>query len=369
MKKKRIVLLIVIIFCTLVLNGCVKKDLEVGINSNSRYMVVYSDILEPTGGYFTIDDNGEIIGKLKNIEMQDLGSQYVSSEGIILSGNRKNNTIIIERGCNVWKDDMVFLNNKSYSGVTALLPEEDGILAIMNGNVAEDTYLNLLVDQAYDGTVRDKCILEIFARDVLRSDQKVIIVGDYWNIPAQETTAELVEYDGNATYHKFNEYTSFIDILETEDEYICIAADSEYNNDRLVVIDKNEYCIRKELEIPFVANSLFEQNNMLYVVGNDGLYKIDIEADAAEPMVNYNELIIGEECYPENSYLLDGKIYVMLRYGQKHNNRRYSQYGKLLVLDLESGEEELTEIKVPNNIVLSHLFVFPITFMETYENS
>ena len=53
-------------------------------------------MIQPEGGYFYINDIGDTLGKTNNLKMQDLICHDVSEERIILSGERKNNTLIME---------------------------------------------------------------------------------------------------------------------------------------------------------------------------------------------------------------------------------------------------------------------------------
>ncbi len=337
------------------------------LSCDCAYMVIYSDMLKPGGGYYYVDINGNSITKTYKLNMQDLINFDVSEDKIMISGERKNNTLILNKGNLKPVDDFVFLNNPSYSGVTAITSTDDCVIGIMNGNFSDDTYLNFLVIQTIDGQVLEKKIIEIFSHSVIYSENHSLIAGTYLKKRDNDLKflAEIIDYS-NDDYkaYKYESYTCFWDIVDYKDSYICVAEnDNEYIN-TIVTINKNDYKIDNEIIIPDNIDSIFVFQDSVYAVGNDGIYLIDVNNGAFFHYFDYNELI-SNSASVNFSYAIDNNVFIFARYKQRMKKNGTYEYGNIIKLDLKTKKCISTKIYSSKNDGLNNIFIVPASFVNS----
>ena len=129
------------------------------------YYIVYSDMLKKSGELIGIDIDGNITSK-KSLKIQDVSKYDLVDSTFIAGGNRANNHLLIDRQGNI--NEFNLLDNPNYSGVTTITINGENIVAVMNGNIADNTYQNLLVIQDKEGNVLEKRIFDIFASDIFK---------------------------------------------------------------------------------------------------------------------------------------------------------------------------------------------------------
>lgn len=133
-------------------------------NKDTAYYIINSDMLKKSGGLTGLDIDGGITSEEK-LKIQDVTKFSYQDKNFIAGGNRANNNLIIDKDGNI--KEFYLLDNPNYSGVTALTSDGENVIAIMNGNLADNTYNNLLVIQDIEGNVKEKKILDIYSSDVI----------------------------------------------------------------------------------------------------------------------------------------------------------------------------------------------------------
>ena len=149
--KKICSISIVIIVLSFVMISCTKFADHIG--SDADYIVIHSRSREESSGIFCIDEDGFITEKLKNSQMQDLSFFSFNDNKLVVAGGRRNNNMLFDLKDKGVYSEIYWLNNPQYSGVNAVEVLNDSMLAIMNGNYTDTTYLNLVVEQGYNGNV------------------------------------------------------------------------------------------------------------------------------------------------------------------------------------------------------------------------
>lgn len=174
--------------------GCTSKN--VACPDNAEYCIVNTKMLKQKGVYYFIDAEGKEVGDSCSIHMQNLCCYDIGEDRIVLSGERKNNTMIFTRGTSEIKQDFFFLNEPKYTGLTAVKDRGDAILGLMNGGVTEKTYIDVLVLQTLDGEVLQRHDVEIYAEDILDDGSGAVIAG-WYREPDKENhyCAEIIKYD------------------------------------------------------------------------------------------------------------------------------------------------------------------------------
>ena len=155
------------------------------------YYIVYSDMLKKSGELIGIDIDGNITSQ-KSLKIQDVSKYDLVDSTFIAGGNRANNHLLIDRQGNIKEFNL--LDNPNYSGVTTITINGENIVAVMNGNIANNTYQNLLVIQDKEGNVLEKRIFYIFASDILCKNNTAYIVGSYLNLEKDKWSSKIIQY-------------------------------------------------------------------------------------------------------------------------------------------------------------------------------
>lgn len=336
------------------------------IPKEAEYLVFYSAMLSPKSGYYYINGAGDHLGKPTTIKMQDLSRFDVSDMEIVLSGERKNNTLILSKGTPVPNSDFCFLNDSSYSGLTAIKIREDALIGIMNGGFSEGIYQTLLVVQGKgSGVLPFQKTLNIYAHSITDYESTLYVAGTYMESEA-DWCAKIIKYDfvvDGSLSRNYSQYAGFWHSLQYEDSLICIAESLSQNKDTIVFIDKTSFEVIKEIRIPDYLNSLFEHEDKLYVIGDSGIYGIDNINDAANLIVEFKQHVTGD-CYVDFSYWLDGNVYAFCRNNTREEltDKTYN-YGELLKVDMSSYAVSQTPIIGSGDMRMDNIFAIPSNYM------
>lgn len=350
---------------TYLFSGC--KNDEAVINSESEYLVIYSDMLKPDGGYYYINKNGEILNKNQKLNMQDLSCFDVKNDKIIISGKRKNNSLVIKRNSSEFTKDLFFLNDPSYTGLTAVTSKENNILGIMNGNFSDNTYLNLLVLQTLDGEILQQYPIEIFAHAVLYENNPIIAGAFITSEESLSFASEILECSSNGTKpHKYKQYSGFWDIVSDNNSYYCLTERKNENKNTITVIDKNDFSIENEIIFPDILTDIFPYNNSIYAIGNKGLYKLESKTDNYKLEIEFEKSLCNNDAYAYFSYNIDEKVYVFLRYTQRQKIENTYDYGNIIQIDLKNLDYQTTNIYNPKRDGLNNIFVVPSSFINNH---
>lgn len=171
---KKIIIIISLIAIIGILFYISKK--ESYSNKETAYYIINSDMIKKSGGLTGIDIDGGITSE-ERLKIQDVALFAYKDKEFLASGHRANNNLIIDEDGKV--KEFSLLDNPNYSGVTALTSDGENVIAIMNGNLADNTYQNLLVIQDIEGNVKEKKILDIYASDAIFSGNKIYVVGSF----------------------------------------------------------------------------------------------------------------------------------------------------------------------------------------------
>ena len=113
-------------------------------NQNTSYYIIHSDLFKESGGMTGIDIDGNITSYQK-LKIQDVSKFSMEDEEFIASGSRANNNLVINQQGDV--KEFYLLDNPNYSGVTSITSHEEKIIAVMNGNIEDNTKLHDIPDR------------------------------------------------------------------------------------------------------------------------------------------------------------------------------------------------------------------------------
>lgn len=358
-------LLLTIIVFSVALTSCSKTAEHIGAEAD--YIVIHSRSREESSGIFCIDSDGAVTEKLKNSKMQDLSFFAFNDEKLIVSGGRKNNNMLFDLKDNGVYSEVHWLNNPDYSGVTAVDLLSESVLAIMNGNYTDTTYLNLLVEQDYAGNVIQQTEIELYTRDVSAVGNTANLVGKHLSKEnnASEWKASIIDYDLTEQTIKqqydYSAYNCFWEIVETDSAIYCLAEDKNERINTICIIDKETYEIQSQLMIEDQLCGMHLDGNTLYAVGNTAIYKVQADTLITEQTYAHGTTTSG---YVDWAYVCGGHYYVMFRYDQRVKDGSIYEYGVLLKTSLETSDKAETPIRYDKRTTIDDLIVLPTALFE-----
>ena len=260
--KKTFVIIVLITAIIGVLFYTTKK--EKFSNKETAYYIVNSDMIKKSGGITGLDIDGGITSEEK-LKIQDVALFAYKDKEFLASGHRANNNLIIDKDGKV--KEFFLLDNPNYSGVTALTSDGENVIAIMNGNLSDNTYQNLLVIQDIEGNVKERKILDIYASDAIFSGDKIYIVGSFLEADKDLWSSKIIAYDHRSSeineniISKDSRYEKGVII---EDKIYCLSANMD-NEARIIdVLDKNTLEEVDELEFDEIIDGIFAFKEDLY---------------------------------------------------------------------------------------------------------
>lgn len=356
----------VMIFALCVLSACGSTESAKEVPQDAAYLVVYSSMFKPDGGYYYVNEGGEILSKSTKLKVQDLIRFEVKNDRVTLSGERRNNTLLFHRGAKVPDSGLLFLNNASYSGVTAIASDGDNVLGVMNGSFSDGIYKNLFVLQNLSGEVLSQYPLDIFAHKALYSDDRAVVAGAYIEMQdsPMTTVAELLDCSDEKTVtYKYDEYKGFWDIVRIDDAFYCLAERKNESRDTVIRIDASDFSVQAEWILDDTLVNLFVFEDSVYAAGSAGLYRIQPSEKEVKLQVKYGESINTEETYAYFAYELDGNAYIFLRYGQRKKVKNGYAYGYMIRIDLENNDMYATQIISAKKNRVDTIFLIPASFV------
>lgn len=365
--KRGAMCIISAIFCCFVLTSCSSTHKEIGeISEKSEYIVIYSRSREKSGGVFCVNGDGTIANRISKFEMQDLSFYSFDEKNLLISGGRSNNNLKFDLSQEGRFSEVYWLNEPDYSGVTAVELFEQSSLVIMNGNYTDETYLNLVVEQDFQGNVIHQNIIELYCRDILIEDTKVAFTGKHLEKRDGERgwKASIIEYDLEnqkiKQQYDFEQYNCFWEVELYDGLYYCLAEDKSEAKNLICIIDAETKAVLHEIKIDDQLTGLELHHNALYVVGNKGIY-VQGSDQQFEPIVTE---ICAEDSYVNWAYVYDGSYYIFARLQQRMLLKGEYQYGELLRINLDTLEKDITPIKCEKNVIMDDILVFPVQMFE-----
>lgn len=369
MKKKLICsILMLIIILSVGLVSCSKPAEHIG--TDAEYLVIHSRSREESSGMFCIDSDGAVTEKLKNSKMQDLSFFSFDDNKLIVSGGRRNNNMLFDLKDKGVYSEVHWLNNPEYSGVNAVKLLDNSALAIMNGNYTDTTYLNLVVEQGYDGSVIQQSEIELYTRDMSVLNNTAKLVGKHLSRSNNTDVwkASIIDYNVSeqkiTQQYDYSEYNCFWEIIETDSVIYCLAEDSSEQINTICAINKNTFEIEKQLQIEDQLCGLYLDGNTLYAVGNSSIY--EVQADTLTEKQRYSHGITTDS-FVDWAYVYGGHYYVMFRYDQRVKDGNVYEYGILLKVSLETFDKAETPIRYDKRTTMDDIIVFPAEMFENRE--
>lgn len=358
-KKTTICILIALTLC-FVVSAC--STPQETISEGSEYMVIHSRSREKSGGIFCIDNDGNITNQISRFDMQDLSFYSFSANNLLVSGGRSNNNIVFDFSQEGLFSEIHWLNEPNYTGVTAVELYNQSAFVVMNGNFTDETYLNLVVEQDFQGNVVHQSIIELYCRDIALQNKVALIVGKHLKIENNNRIwkASIIEYDitGQTMRNQsdYGQYNCFWEIELHNGLYYCLAEDKNELKNIVCVIDPETNTVLYEIKIDDQLTGMEIYNDEAFVIGNNGIYKMTPEQHF-EKIV---EIGCPEDAYVNWAYIYDGSYYVFTRLQQRESIKDEYRYGDILKIDLDTLEKKSSPIKQSKDITMDDILIFPV---------
>lgn len=348
------------LICCLLFTSC--SNTADNIGTESDYMIVHSRAREKSSGIYCINDEGTTTGKIKDSNMQDLSFFSFDSNRLLISGGRSNNNMLFHLDDNGKYSEIYWLNEPQYSGVTAVELLNNSALAIMNGNYTDETYLNLLVEQDFEGNVIQQNIIELYARDISKYNNNVVISGKHLSKENDDRVwqASVINYSiaeqKIISQHNYAEYNCFWKIVAIDDTIYCLAEDKSESISIICTIDVNTNEISSELKLDDQLSGLHIAEDSVYAVGDMGIYCISSDLLSYEKILGFNNNDVG---YVNWAYVYDSNFYIFYRFQQRVSVDETYRYGYLYKVDLHTLQIKESPIICEKKTTLDDILIFP----------
>lgn len=353
------------IVCCLASTACSSKTQTIG--EGSEFIVIYSRSREKSGGIFCIAGDGSVTNELAKLEMQDLSFYSFNKNELLVSGGRSNNNLLFDLSDEGLYKEIHWLGEPNYSGVTAIELNSQSSFVIMNGNYSEDTYLNLIVEQDFQGNIIQQNIIELYCRDVLLKDGNAVLSGKHLKTQDDEKVwaASIIEYDienqKNIKQTDFEQYNCFWEIEVHDGFYYCLAESKNEMKNIICVVDPATKNIISEIMIDDQLTGLEKYNDALYVVGNTAVFK---QNSGLQFDVVTTE-ICSDGMYTNWAYIYGNAYYIFTRLQQREQVEEEYKYGELVVVNLDTLEKTSTTIKYKKSVTMDDILIFPAQMFKT----
>lgn len=317
------------------------------------YYIVYSDMLKKSGELIGIDIDGNITSQ-KSLKIQDVSKYDLVDSTFIAGGNRANNHLLIDRQGNIKEFNL--LDNPNYSGVTTITINGENIVAVMNGNIANNTYQNLLVIQDKEGNVLEKRIFDIFASDILCKNNTAYIVGSYLNLEKDKWSSKIIQYTLSNSKIKENIVNldrEYKEVVLHNDNLYCSVGDMNGYVKEIDILDM--YSLEKIETFSFDKNisGIFSYNDFLYGIFDNVICKIESDNTIIELCT------LPQDTYV-NGYLINGNhAYFFSRNKILENKNGYVDMGFLVDYNIIDNQMQITPLSIKNKSRDSIIF-FPV---------
>lgn len=311
-------------------------------NKETAYYIVNSDMLKKSGGLTGLDIDGGITSEEK-LKIQDVTKFFYQDKNFIAGGHRANNNLIIDKDGKV--KEFSLLDNPNYSGGTALTSDGENVIAIMNGNLADNTYQNLLVIQDIEGNVKEKKILDIYASDAIFSGDKIYIVGSFLQADKDLWSSKIISYDcsnGEINENIISKDSRYEKGVIIEDKIYCQSANMDNEARKIDVLDKNTLKKIDELEFDDLIDGIFAFKEDFYGIIDNKICKIegDNEFNVLKPLSN--------DTFVDSYLINDENLYVYSRTENPTKEKGKINLGTITKFNLNSGESLETPVLIRN---------------------
>lgn len=307
-------------------------------NKQTAYYIVHSDMLKKSGGVIGIDIDGETTGR-ETLAIQDVTKFTFQDSYFIASGHRANNNLIIDRNGKI--KEFLLLDNPNYSGVNCMTSDGKKIVAVMNGNLQDNTYKNLLVIQDMEGHVIEKKILDIDAYDVIVEKNKIFIAGSYLQADKNQWSSKIIAYDdGNAEMQEniLSKDSDYKKMVVIGDKIYCLSANMENEARNIDILNRNTLGKIGEFTFEKSIDDIFVWNGELYGVIDNDLSKISEKG--AETILHP----LPDQTYVSSTIADDEYVYLYSRSETPSKENGKMNLGTITRYNMLTGESMQTPV-------------------------
>ena len=342
-----LVIVTICIFC----NKIFKKNSF--STEKTAYYIVHSDMLNKSGGLVGIDIDGNITSQ-ESLKIQDISKSDLVDNTFIAGGNRANNHLLIDTQGNVTEFNL--LDNPNYSGVTTITINNENIVAVMNGNITDNTYQNLFVIQDIQGNILEKKIFDIFASDILCENNTVYIIGSYLNLEKDQWSGKIIKYnlaDSTIKENITSPNRDYKEVVLYDGNLYCSVADMNGYIKEIDILDMDSFEKLTSMNFDKNISSIFSFNNFLYGVFDNIICKIESDSTIVELSS------LPQNTYVSSSLINENHVYFFSRNEATENKNGYVNLGFIVDYDILNNQMKSTPLSIENKNYDSIIF-FPV---------
>ncbi len=335
------------------LAGCTQK--QKFSQKETKYYVAYSHVLNKNGEFCGIDEDGNYTSASK-VNLQD-GSKIEFANGKkIIGGSRANTHLVVNNDGSY--EEFHLLDSSDYTGVCAITMNDDRIVASMNGGYSDGVYVNDLVVQKLSGEVEMEQVIEIFARDIICTDETIYIVGSMDRAGESENkTGKIIAYNlttGEMSEQLYESKKVIESAWVLNENLYCSVRNINGGTREVYVIDTKTLNRTETFEFSGEVEGLLNYEDKLYSgIGNEFCL---ISSEDGEVLDKLYTL-------PQGSFITDtaafnGHIYITTRFNNPDKEK--SVFGTQIDYDLSDKTYTQTPIHMDFN-KYSHFVVCAAT--------
>lgn len=356
--KKRISIFIIIVtlamISVLIYQKIVNTEKVFSYPKNG-YLVATSNMLQDKSSIISINENGEIIESI-NLKARDLSFTSFSEKEIVISGQRSNDNIILDKNGSIQEID--FWKSENKTGTTSLAVKENKIFALMNIGYVDSVYENCLVIQNKDGKIYDEIYLKIVGSNMIIHDNYIIITGSEANSEDNTWYGKIIVYD----YTKKEVVDEYVNKNYSEITDICVRGQDVYFIAKKLNVD-DDSIVKSNLDLD-TTDTVYQGSYIsgLYIVDERILFTDNNELIGIN-MYNPNKILIRKKIidsgYYSNSMLFDNKIVILMRNQDKQYNNGNVSIGRIIECSLDLNEIKSIELIVPEKLNADTFLILP----------
>lgn len=328
MKKFLIIACLLVVVLMVIL---LRNDTTALSKEDTSYYVVYSSMLRRSSSIVGIDNSG-VPTFIKRLTLQDISKCDYANGVCIAGGSRANNHFIIDKNGEV--EEFYLLDNPNYSGVTAITVNESCVFAVMNGNIADNTYKNLLVIQTFDGNTIEKRIIDIYARDILLDKNVIYIVGGYFNAEQDVWSCKIIRYDlqtGILTERIDDPGKQYMSCQIYQGNLLCTIADMQGNIFQIDILNSEDLQQTKKIDFSTPIYNISSNDDIIFVTSETNISILDFQESELLTKVS-----LPNETYVTQVILSRDYLYLLSRNKEKKYSENAVHLGYISSLDLET---------------------------------
>lgn len=309
-------------------------------SKETAYYIVHSDMLKKEGGIVGIDVDGNITSQ-ESLKIQDVSKCDLVGSTFIAGGNRANNHLFIDEQGNV--NEFKLLDNSDYSGVTAITTDGENIVAVMNGNIEDNTYRNLLVIQDGRGNVLEKKIFDIFASDILCIEDTIYIVGSYLDLEKDQWSSKIIQYtpsNSKVIENIVDIDREYKEVILYDEKLYCSVGDVNGNIKHIDILDMYTLEKMETLNFDKSISSIFTYNDFLYGIFDNSICKIEPDGSMVE-LCN-----LPQDTYVNCSLINENHAYFFSRNDEIETINGYVKLGFLVDYNIASNEMRTVPLSI-----------------------